>query len=125
MACWVGCSVTVQLEMSTSLAPALYSSMNEFVGLFGEPLLTRNSLILIEPTFRIFSAAVSEDFLPFAWFVHKALPIRSPLNAVNPEVTLKVALTLAPGATGSANIFDASLAPEATTVHPFGTATLN
>ena len=32
------------------------------------------------------------------------------MKAAGPEVTLKVALTLAPGATGSANVFDV-LAP--------------
>ena len=34
------------------------------------------------------------------------------MKAAGPEVTLKVALTLAPGATGSANVFDVSVAPE-------------
>src|SRR5580700_7976350 len=86
--------------------------MNEFVGLAGEPALMRNSLILIGLTFRTFSAVVSECFPPVVWFVHLALPARSPLKAAGPEVTLKVALTLAPGATGSANVFDVSVCPE-------------
>ena len=98
--------------------------MNEFVGLAGEPALMRNSLILIGLTFRTFSAVVSDCVLPFA-FVHEALPTRSPLKAAGPEVTLKVALTLAPGATGSANVFDVSVAPETTEVHPAGTEMLN
>ena len=71
----------------------------------------RNSLILTGLTFRTFSAAVSVCFLPLAGFVHEALPTRSPLKAAGPEVTLKVALTLAPGATGSANVFDVSVVP--------------
>ena len=78
--------------------------MNESVGLVGEPALMRNSLILIGLTFRTFSAVVSDCFAPLVWFVHWALPARSPLKAAGPEVTLKVALTLAPGATGSANV---------------------
>ena len=65
----------------------------------------RNSLILTGLTFRTFSAVVSDCVLP-SRFVHEALPTRSPLKAAGPEVTLKVALTLAPGATGSANVFD-------------------
>ena len=71
----------------------------------------RNSLILIGLTFRTFSAVVSDCFPPVAGFVHEALPTRSPLKAAGPEVTLKVALTLAPGATGSANVFDVSVLP--------------
>jgi hypothetical protein len=43
---------------------------------------------------------VSRTELRAAGFVHEALPTRSPLKAAGPEVTLKVALTLAPGATG-------------------------
>ena len=91
--------------------------MNEFVELAGEPALMRNSLILIGLTFRTFSAVVSDCVAPLVWFVHEALPTRSPLKAAGPEVTLKVALTLAPGATGSANVFDVSVAPETTEVH--------
>ena len=105
--------------MSTSLAPALYSSMNEFVEFAGEPALIANSLILTGPTFRTFSAVFSDCVLPFV--VHETLPARSPLKAAGPEVTLKVALTLAPGATGAAII----VAPEATAVHPVGTERLN
>src|ERR1039458_6956798 len=86
--------------------------MNEFVELAGEPALMRNSLILIGLTFRTFSAVVSECFPPVGGFVHETAPTRSPLNAAGPEVTLKVALTFAPGATGSANIFDVWVVPE-------------
>src|ERR1019366_650233 len=95
--------------------------MNEFVELVVEPSLMRNSLILIGLTFRTFSAVVSDCFLPFAGFVHETLPTRSPLKAAGPEVTLKVALTLAPGATGAAIV----VVPEATEVHPVGTERLN
>src|ERR1019366_1985553 len=93
--------------------------MNEFVELAGEPELTANSLILIGLTFRTFSAIFSDCVLPFV--VHEALPTRSPLKAAGPEVTLKVALTLAPGATGAAIV----VVPEATEVHPVGTERLN
>src|ERR1035441_10194245 len=84
--------------------------MNEFVELAGEPELTANSLILIGLTFRTFSAIFSDCVLPFV--VHEALPTRSPLKAAGPEVTLKVAFTLAPGATGAAIV----VVPEATEV---------
>jgi hypothetical protein len=40
-------------------------------------------------------------------------------------VIVKVALTLAPGATGSAKVFDVSVEPEITDVHPLGTDMLN
>src|ERR1700688_1317174 len=97
--------------------------MNAFVGLSGE--LMRNSLILIGLTFRTFSAVVSDCALPVVWFVHWALPTRSPLKAAGPEVTLKVALTRAPGATGSAIVSDVLVAPGTTEVHCLGTEMLN
>src|SRR5664279_4888383 len=77
----------------------------------------RNSLILIGLTFRTFSAAVSDCFA-LVGLVHEALAIRSPLKAAGPEVTLKVALTLVPGATGSAMVFEGSLVPETTADQP-------
>src|SRR6185437_1539731 len=116
IACWAGRAVSVQLEMSTLCVPALYSSMKESV-VFVEPELMRNSLILTGSTFRTFSEVVSNCFLPVIWFVHDALATRSPLSAAFPEVTLNVALTLAPGAMGSANVFDASVVPATTEVH--------
>src|SRR5262249_16616323 len=64
-----------------------------------------------------FSAAVSDCFVPVAWFVHEALATRSPLKAAGPEVTLKVALTLAPGATASEKVFDVPLPPAAVEFH--------
>ena len=82
-------------------------------------------MILIGLTFRTFSAVFSDCVWPLVEFVHEALPTRSPLKAAGPEVTLKVALTVAPGATGSANVFDVSVAPETTEVHPAGTEMLN
>src|ERR1035441_5162084 len=88
--------------------------MNESVG------LTANSLILTGLTFRPFSAVVSDCVRLLAGSVHEALPTRSPLKAAGPEVTLKVALTVAPGATGSANVFDVSVPPEITEVQPLG-----
>src|ERR1700691_4312576 len=103
--------------------------MNEFVEFVVEPSLTRNSLILTGLTFRTFSAVVSECVLPAVppevGFVHEALPTRSPLKAAGPEVTLKVALTTAPGATGPAIVFDVSVAPATKEVHCLGTEMLN
>src|SRR5438067_9238302 len=98
--------------------------MNELVGLLGPAELMRNSLILIGLTFRTFSAVVSDCFLPLG-FVHETLPTRSPLKAAGPEVTLKVALTLAPGAAGSAIVTDVLVLPGTTEVHCLGTVMLN
>src|SRR5579872_5227713 len=112
--------------MFTSLAPALYSSMNEFVVLVVDPSLMRNSLILIGRTFRTFSTATSACFAPLAWFVHCALATRSPLKAAGPEVIVKVALTLAPGATAVAIVADGFVLPAATALHwGVGSDTLN
>src|SRR5512134_3068222 len=105
--------------MSTAMSPALWSSMNESVVLSGEPALMRNSLILIGLTFRTFCDVLSDCVTPFA--VQEARPTRSPLNAEGPEVTLNVALTLAPGATGPANVADVVAAA----VHRAGTDMLN
>src|SRR5579859_5832720 len=91
--------------------------MKEFVELLGEPELMRNSLILIGRTFRTFSVIISNCFLPLAGFVHETFPTRSPSKAAAPEVTLKVALTLAPGATGSANDFEVWVVPATKEVH--------
>src|SRR5215472_10942865 len=88
--------------------------MNALVGLVLVP--ARNSLILIGLTFRTFSAVVSLCLPPFIGFVHEALPTRSPLKGTGPEVTLKVALTLAPAATES-NVFDVSVVPGMNEVH--------
>src|SRR5471030_2408956 len=85
--------------------------------------LTANSLILTGLTFRAFSIAVSDCAWPPV--VQEALAIRSPLKAADPEVTLKVALTVAPGATGSAKVFDVSAEPETMEVQPVGTEMLN
>src|SRR5687767_8766213 len=89
--------------MSTALVPALESSMNALVGL--SPVPVRNSLILIGLMFRTFSVVVSRRLAPVARFSHEAVPIRSPLKGTGPEVIVKVALTVAPGATES-NLFD-------------------
>src|SRR5208337_4960725 len=100
--------------------------MNESVELAGEPLLMRNSLILTGLAFRTFSAAVSDCFAPLVWFVHEAFATKSPLKASRPEVTSNVALTVAPGATGSANVFEFSGAPWTEEAHClFGTEMLN
>src|SRR3954447_14350170 len=98
--------------------------MNALVAL---PLLpVRNSLILIGLTLRTFSVAVTLFRAPLPGFVDDALATRSPLKAAGPEVTRKVALTLAPGATGSSNVFDVSVLPATTEVHCLaGTELLN
>src|SRR5678815_1217665 len=85
----------------------------------------RNSLIVIGLTLRTFSTAVSDCFVPPAAFVHRALPTRSPLKAAVDDVTVKVALTLAPGAIGTAIVADALDVPGTTAVHPLGTDRLN
>src|SRR5690349_20935363 len=89
--------------------------MKELVGFPGEA--TRNSLTFTRLTFRTFSTAVSDCLRPLA--VHEARATRSPLKAAGPEVILNAAVTLAPGATGSGNVFGA------TAVQPFGTAMLS
>src|ERR1700722_14563042 len=96
--------------------------MNEFVVL-GEASLMRNSLIFTGPTLRVFSMAVSVCALPPV--VHLALATRSPLKAAGPEVTLKVALTLAPGATGPGKVFEVWLASVRRAVHCLGAEMLN
>src|ERR1700735_2784155 len=96
--------------------------MNELVKLVLVP--ARNSLILIGLPFRTCSVVVPDCLLPRAGFVHEAWPIRSPLKGTGPEVTLKVALTLAPGATES-NVCDVSVVPGTKEVHCLGTEMLS
>src|SRR5690348_14454588 len=98
--------------------------MKESVG-FEELELKRNSFILTGLTLRTFSAVASDWRLPVFEFAHETLPTRSPLKAEGPEVTLKVALTVEPAATGSANFFEISVVPETKEVHCFGTEMLN
>src|SRR5690242_8057431 len=88
--------------------------MNALVGLVLAP--ARISLILIGLTFRTSSAVVPLCLAPPPGFVHEALPTTSPLNGTGPEVTLKVALTLAPGATES-KVWEVSVVPGTTEVH--------
>src|SRR3954454_6402259 len=99
--------------------------MKVSVELLVEPALSLNSLIFNGLTLRTFSAVVSDSVRPLE-FVQEALPTRSPLEAAGPDVTSKVALTLAPGATGSENVFAGSAAPETTDFHCLsGTEMLN
>ena len=98
--------------------------MNEFVELSAEPSLTRNSLIFTGLTLRTFSTVVSDRFRPLPESVHVALPIRSPLKNSDPEVTVNVALTLSPGATGAENFFEVSFVLKTTDFHPLGTVIL-
>src|SRR6185312_4508883 len=109
MACCVACSVTVQPERSTAAEPPLYSSIN------GCTAWVLNSLIFTGRTLRTFSAAISDRAPPA--LIHEALATRSPFKAAVPEVTLNVALTLAPGATGPAIVAPPA---EAVAVQPFG-----
>src|SRR4051794_13671973 len=95
--------------------------MKESVEFVGEPALMRNSLILTGLTLRTFSAVVSDCLAPVDGLVHEALATRSPLNAAGPEVILKVALAVAPGAIGPAMVAGV----EATAVHCFGVVMLS
>src|SRR6266496_3366773 len=97
--------------------------MNALVGLALVP--ARNSLILTGLTLRTLSVVASDCLPPLARSVHEPVRIRSPLKAAGREVTLKVALTLAPGATES-NVFDVSVVPGTKEVHCLlGTEMLN
>src|ERR1035441_2775523 len=97
--------------------------MNWLVGLV--LVLKRTSLILIGRTLRSLAVVVSDCVRRVAWSVHSALPVRKPAAGVGGEVPLKAALTLAPGATGSANVPDVLVAPETTASHPAGNEMLN
>src|SRR5688572_15835684 len=100
--------------------------MNWFVGLAPAP--NRTSLILIGKTFRTLAVVVSDCVLRVAGSIHSALPVRKPAPVRAGAVILKVAVTLAPGATGVLNVIDVSLPPEAfdeRTVHPAGAEILN
>src|SRR5580693_10582184 len=99
--------------------------MNESVALVGGPELTRSSLIFTGLAFRTFSVIGPDCFVPLAWFVQEALPTKSPLKAADPDVTLNVALTLAPGATGPGKVFAVSELPATTADHWCGTERLN
>src|SRR5262245_54986854 len=95
--------------------------MNVSVEFAAELALTANSLILTALTLRTFSVAVSDCVTPLVGFFQETRPARSPLNGERVEVTLNVALTVAPGAIGPE--FGAELF--ATAVHPFGVEMLN
>src|SRR5579885_1542074 len=100
--------------------------MKESLELLAVPEVIRNSLILIGLTLRTFSTAVAVWVAALVVFVQEALPTRSPLKAAGPEVILKVAVTLATGATGSANFLDVSVVLETDTLHSlFGKAMLS
>src|SRR5579863_8282443 len=99
--------------------------MNESVALLGGPELMRNSLILTGLALRTFSAIDSVCLVPLAWSIHEAWPTRSPFRSADPDVTLNVALTLAPGATGPAKVFEVSEPFTAAADHCSGTARLS
>src|ERR1700761_1206007 len=96
--------------------------MNELVGLLLVPV--RNSLILIGLTFLTFSAVVGPHPAWVDRSVHLALAVKFPPNGSGPDVTLNVALTLAPAAT-EAKVFDVSRVPSTTEVHRLGTEMLS
>src|SRR5438552_14998116 len=98
--------------------------MNEFVGFAGAPAPIWNSLILIGLTLRTFSVAVSDRFAPDE-LVHRALATRSPFHGSGPDVIVKIALMVVPGATGSAIVCDGFDVPRTIDVHRAGTAMLN
>src|SRR5450631_3102008 len=84
----------------------------------GLPLApNRTSLILTGCTFRTLVVVVSTLVVLPPEFFHSTLPVKKPAPVAKGEVTLKVALTLAPGATTSAKAFAAPLPPEATELH--------
>src|SRR4051794_8616811 len=80
-----------------------------------------NSLILTGLTLRTFSTDVSVSFAPVVEFVQEALATISPLKGAEPEVTLNVALMLAPGAMGP----EPSFVADDFAVQPFGVERLN
>src|SRR4051812_18339231 len=67
------------------------------------------SLIFTGKALRTRVLAVS-DCAPRAGLVHSDLPMRWPALAIAGEVTLKMALTLAPGAMGSGKVLEDSAA---------------
>src|ERR1700743_3140143 len=88
--------------------------MNPSVGFV--PVPARNSLTLTGLTFRTFSVIASDCLPRRDGPVQDALPVRPPLKATGPEVTWKVALTLAPGGP-EPNVFDVSVLPATTDLH--------
>src|SRR3954471_13314393 len=91
--------------------------MNPLVGL--PPVPVRYSLILIGLLFRTCSVVVPLCRGPWPGVVQAPRPVRSPSNAAAPEVTVKVALTLAPGATDS-NGCGVAVVAVTTEFHPAG-----
>src|ERR1017187_6683062 len=82
--------------------------------------LKRTSLILTGSAFRSLWAVVSNCVPLRAGSLHSALAFRKPAADAGGEVTLNVALTLPPGATGSPSVFDAVPPPETAAVHLVG-----
>src|SRR5258708_7948592 len=80
------------------------------------PALKRTSLIFTAIAFRTLAVLFSN--CARAAFVHSALAVRTPALVVAGERTVKVAHTLAPGATGPPNVFGIA------GVHPVGGAML-
>ena len=102
--------------------------MNALVALAGEPALMRNSLILIgADVAHLLGRASRCASRRWSGSSTARVPTRSPLKAAGPEVTLNVALALAPGATGPAIVAVRRAVPlDATAVHcALGTAMLS
>jgi hypothetical protein len=88
----------LQFEISTGVEEALYNSMNWLVRLF--PVLKRTSLILTGEAFLTLCLTVSTRTVLVLKLVHLTRPVKTPPSVIAGEVTLKVALTVAPGAIG-------------------------
>src|SRR3954452_15604122 len=88
------------------------------------PAPRRTSLILIAWTFRTRSVTVSIRLALPSGVVHSAFPVNRPAPVAAGDVTVNVALTRAPGATGSLKVTDLAF-PGMVTIHPAGAARLN
>src|SRR6476620_9762034 len=73
------------------------------------PTLKRTSLILTGETLRTRWVVVANCGFTVSRAVHSTFPVIRPASVVDGEVTWKIALTLAPAATASENVFDVLL----------------
>src|SRR4051794_13540969 len=89
------------------------------------PAPRRTSLILMAWAFRTRSVTVSIRLALPSGVVHSAFPVNRPAPVAAGDVTVNVALTRAPGTTGSLKVTDLLAFPGMVTVHPAGAARLN
>src|SRR4029434_10125713 len=87
-------------------------------------VLKRTSLILTGRRLRILAVVVSDCFA-FAALVHSTFPVRNPAPVDAGELTRKVVVTFAPGASGVSNATDVPVPPDAETDQPDGTEILS